>query len=122
MDLWQKISQDLQKEFRAGIAFIKGSTEALKKQAKKLSQEEKRHFDIIELKKKIHEQMAGLGGKVYELSSKKKNPLTDKSVTAYLGRIKKLEARINKLEKPPKKKAAKKTTKRPQKKHPKKGT
>ena len=122
MDLWQKISQDLQKEFRAGIAFIKGSTEAMKKRAKKLSQEEKRHFDIIELKKKIHEQMAGLGGKVYELASKKKNPLTDKSVTAYLGRIKKLEARIIKLEKPPQKKAAKKTTKRPEKKHPQKGT
>lgn len=116
MDLWQKISQDLQKEFRAGIAFIKGSTEAMRKQAKKLSQEEKRHFDIIELKKKIHEQMAGLGGKIYELAPKKKNPLTDKSVTAYLGRIKKLEARIIRLEKPPKKTTAKKKTKRPLKK------
>lgn len=116
MDLWQKISRDLQKEFRAGIAFIKGSTEAMKKQAKKLSHEEKRHFDIIELKKKIHEQMAGLGGKVYEVASKKKNPLTDKSIIAYLGRIKKLEARINRLEKPPVKTKTKKTAKRPQKK------
>ena len=99
MNLWDKIKRDLQKELKAGIAFIKEGTAVIKKKAKEFTKEEARRYKIIELKTKVQEQMAGLGGRIYDLGLKDKNPLQDKKVIASFYRIKKLEIQITKLEK-----------------------
>jgi hypothetical protein len=102
MNLLEKIKRDLRKELKASIAFIKESTAVMKKKMKEASREEKRHYELIDLKARVQEQMTGLGGRVYDLSSKNVNPVRDGKVRAFLDRIKKLELRISKLEKQPK--------------------
>ncbi|MEW6052949.1 MAG: hypothetical protein AB1552_04050 [Nitrospirota bacterium] len=113
MNLWEKIRRDLEKELKASYAFIKEGTAVLRKKSKEISKEEEQRYKIIELKTRIQEEMSGLGGRVYELGLKDKNPLQDKKVAAFYNRINKLEMQISKLEgkpKPPAKKAAKKRT------------
>jgi hypothetical protein len=112
MSFWDNITKDLQKEFKAGMAFIKESTSVMKKKAKKASKEMQRHFKLLELKTKVQDQMAGLGGRIYELRTKTANPMKDKKVISIMNRIRKLEVQIGKLEKQAKSAVRKKTAKK----------
>jgi len=98
MNFWEKIKKDMEKEFKAGIAFLREGAAAVKKKTKKATREEKKQYSIFELKTKVQEQMAALGGRVYDLSAKGDNPFKDKRVTAMVSRMRKLEAQILKLE------------------------
>ncbi|MEW6417667.1 MAG: hypothetical protein AB1480_06055 [Nitrospirota bacterium] len=98
MDFWEKVKKDLQKEIKAGIAFIKEGAATMKKKTEELTEEGKRQYKIFELKIKVQKEIAELGGKVYDLSSKIKNPMLDKKVKAIVARVKRLEAQILKLE------------------------
>lgn len=111
MDFWEKVKKDLQKEIKAGVAFIKEGAATMKKKTEELTEEGKRQYKIFELKTKVQKEIAELGGKVYDLSSKIKNPMLDKKVKAIVARVKKLEAQIIKLE-GKKKETAKKARKK----------
>jgi hypothetical protein len=64
--------------------------------------------------------MAGLGGRVYDLSLKKDNPMKDKKVISLLSQIRRLETQISKLEKKEKTPSKKVKAKTPVKRKPKK--
>jgi peptidoglycan hydrolase CwlO-like protein len=105
MDLWEKVKRDVQKGVREGIAVIK-------EKAEELGEEGKKRIRLFELKTKIQSEFTELGGKVYSLSAKVKNPMLDKKVKAITNRIKKLEAEIAKLEGKQKAAPKKKTVKK----------
>lgn len=108
---WGKIKTELQKGIKEGMVVVKEGAAVVKEKAEELTEEGKRRYKIFELKRKVHEWMTELGGKVYGLSSKTENPMRDTTVKLIVNRIKKLEAQITRLEGKPKV-AAKKTTKR----------
>ena len=112
MNFWEKIKKDMEKELKAGIAFLREGAAAVKKKTKKATGEGKTQYRIFELKTQVKEQMAALGGRVYDLSTKVENPLKDKRVAAMVSRMRKLEAQIAKLEDGGKKPLKKKTVKR----------
>jgi hypothetical protein len=97
---WDKVRKDAQKGF-------KDSLTALKLKAGELTDEGKKKYKLFELKNKLQRDMAELGGLVYDLSPKGKNPLEDGKVTAIITKLKKLEEQVRKLEG----KGAKKTKK-----------
>jgi hypothetical protein len=103
MEFWEKVKRDIQKGIKEGVDIIKAKAE-------ELTEEGKKRLKLFELKTKVQGEISNLGGKVYDLSSTAKNPLLDSKVKAIVGKIKKLEAQIAKIE--GKKKASRKTTKR----------
>jgi uncharacterized protein YlxW (UPF0749 family) len=111
MDFWHKVKKDLQKEIKAGIAFIRESTAVVKKKTEELTEEGKKQYKIFELKTKVQKEITELGGRIYDLSSRIKNPMLDTKVKAILARIKKLESQVAKLEVKPKVKKRKASTK-----------
>ncbi len=79
----------------------------MKEKAEEITEEGKRRLKVFDLKTKVQREFAELGGKVYDLSSKMKNPLLDSKVKAVMLRIKRLEMQIKKLEGKAKKPAKK---------------
>ena len=98
MDFWIKIRDDLQKGVGEGIAIVKEGASVVMKKAEELTEEGKRRYQLYELKTKVHKEISELGGIVYELSEKVKNPMLNNKVKATKARIKKLEVQIQKLE------------------------
>ena len=98
MNLWEKVEKDLQKEIKAGIAFLKESTAVIRKKAEELSEEGKRRQDIFQLKTHLQHEIAELGGRVYELIATQDFPVKDRKAKAVAARIKKLETQLTKLE------------------------
>ena len=98
MNFWEKVEKDLQKEIKAGIAFLKESTAVIRKKAEELSEEGKRRQVIFQLKTNVRHEIAELGGRVYDLITTQDFPVKDKRVKAIAARIKKLETRLTKLE------------------------
>jgi len=98
MNFWTKIRDDLQKGVGEGIAMVKEGASVVKKKAEELTGDGKRRYQLYELKTKVHKEISELGGTVYELSEKVKNPMLNKKVKAIKAGIKKLEMQIQKLE------------------------
>ena len=98
MNFWEKVKNDLQKGIKEGIDFVKEGATIVKVKAEELTEEGKKRLKIFELKTKVQREIAELGGVVYDLSSKVKNPMLESKVKAVVSRIKKLEAQIAKLE------------------------
>ncbi len=98
MNFWEKVKKDLQRGVKEGITAVKERATVVKEKMEKLSEEGKRQYRIFTLKSKVQKELADLGGVVYDLSSKIKNPLLDRKVKAIISRIKKLETKINRLE------------------------
>lgn len=113
MNFWEKVKQDLEKGLKEGVSFVKESAAVVKGKADELTEEAKRQYKIYDLKSKVHKWMAELGGLVYQLQAKRKDPLKDSAVRSVISRIGKLESRISRLElKRSKGAPAKKTAKR----------
>lgn len=112
MSFWDNVKKDIQKGFKEGMAFVKEGATVVMEKAEELTEEGKKRYKIFELKTKVQKEITELGGKVYDLSSKRKNPLLDSKVKANISRIRKLELKIDKLEGRAKKTAAKKPRKR----------
>lgn len=112
MSFWEKVKKDLEKGIKEGISFVKEGAVVVMEKAEELTEEGKRLYRVFELKTKVQKEIAELGGKVYDLSSKRKNPLVDAKVKANIARIKKLEGQIKKLEGITKAPAKKTTSKR----------
>jgi hypothetical protein len=112
MSFWNNVKKDIQKGFKEGMAFVKEGATVVMEKAEELTEEGKKRYNIFELKTKVQKEITELGGKVYDLSSKRKNPLLDSKVKANISRIKKLELKINRLEGKSKKASATKPRKR----------
>lgn len=102
MSFWEKVKKDLQRGIKEGITAVKEGAAVVKGKVEELTEEGKRQYKIYALKTKVQKEIAELGGRVYDLSSKIKNPMLDRKVEAILSRIKKLEAQITKIEGKPK--------------------
>lgn len=98
MEFWEKIKRDVQKGISEGIGMVKEGVIVAKAKAEELTGEGKKMLKVFELKTKVQREISELGGKVYELSPKVKNPMLNKKVTSIIARIKKLETQISKLE------------------------
>lgn len=109
MNFWTKVKGDLQKGVGEGLAIVKEGASVVKKKAEELTEEGKRRYHLYELKTKVHKEISELGGTVYELSEKVKNPMLSKKVKTIKAVIKKLEMQIQKLEGKPEAKPSKAT-------------
>jgi len=107
MNFWTKVRDDLQKGVGDGLAIVKEGASVVKKKAEELTGEGKRLYQLYELKTKVHKEISELGGTVYELSEKVKNPMLSNKVKAIKAGIKKLEMQIQKLEGKPEAKPSK---------------
>ena len=121
MSFWTKVKKDLQKGVDEGLAFVKEGAAVVMKKAEELTDEGKKHYVLYEMKAKVQKEIAELGGKIYDLSAKMKNPLLDTKIKESIARIKRLEAEILRIEgkqateakkTAPKKAVAKKTPKK----------
>jgi hypothetical protein len=112
MNFWEKIKKDLQKGVEESIIFVKEGAAVVQKKAEELTEEGKRRYRLYELKAKVQQEFAELGGKVYDLSSKVRNPMLDNGVKAIKARIGKLQAEIMKLEGKPVTKPRRTTSKK----------
>jgi hypothetical protein len=120
MDFWEDVKKDLQKGLKEGLDFLKEGAAVVKVKAEELTDEGKKRYKIYELKAKVQSKIEDLGGRVYDLDSKKKSPMQDKKVKAIISCIKRLEARIAKMEGKEVKNPKKATTKPRKKPRPKK--
>lgn len=102
MNFWEKVKRDLQKGIKEGIEVVKEGATYVREKAEELTEEGKKRYKIFELKSRVQKEITELGGKVYDLSTKLKNPMLDKKVQAIVTRVKKLESQITKLEGKPK--------------------
>ena len=98
MDFWEKVKNDIQKGIKEGIGIVKEGAIVVRAKAGELTEEGKKRLKVFELKTKVERDLSELGGKVYALSAKGKNPLLDSKVNAVITRVKKAEARIAVLE------------------------
>lgn len=98
MDFWEKVKRDVRKGFKDGIVFIREGVTVVKEKAEELTEEGKKRLKLFDLNTKVQKEMSELGGRVYALDSKNKNPMADKKVKTTIGKIKKLEMQIAKLE------------------------
>ena len=98
MDFWEKIKSDIQKGIKEGIGIVKEGAIVVRAKAEELTEEGKKRLKVFELKTKVQRDLSELGGKVYALSAKGKNPLLDSKVKSVIARVKKTEARIVTLE------------------------
>jgi hypothetical protein len=107
MTFWEKIRKDVEKGVKDIEKGLKDGLTVIKKEAGVLAEGGKKKYKVFELKSNVQRQMADLGGLVYSMSGKDKDPLKDSRVKAAITKIKKTETQINKLG-GAKKKAAKK--------------
>jgi len=98
MSFWESVKKNLKKGVKEGIEVVKGGAVVVKKKAGELTEEGKRRYRIYELHRKVHKEMAELGGAIYDLSSKVENPLLSSNVKEIIARIKKLEEKIKEFE------------------------
>jgi len=112
MTFWEKVQEDLQKGIKEGVHLLKEKAIVVKEKAGELAEEGKKRYKIFDLQMKVQKEIAELGGRVYDLSSKLKNPMLDKRVKALIARVKKLETQVTKLEGKGRVKSKKSTTKR----------
>ncbi|MFZ5908104.1 MAG: hypothetical protein ACOYVJ_12010 [Nitrospirota bacterium] len=98
MDFWEKVKRDVQKGFKEGLVFIREGVTVVKEKAEELTVEGKKRLRIFDINTKVQREMSELGGRVYALASKNKNPMSDNKVKTTIGKIRKLEMQIAKLE------------------------
>src|SRR5208283_4481803 len=98
MSFWSNLQRDLQKGVDEGVAFMKEGAAVVMKKAEELTDEGKKRYVLYEMKAKVQKEIAELGGRVYDLSAKMKNPLLDTKIKELIARIKRREAEILKVE------------------------
>jgi hypothetical protein len=92
---------------KEGSTVVSQKTRIVAERVGELTEEGTRKYKLFSLNMKVHDEFAKLGGRVYDLSLKAKNPKTDKRVVAIITRINNLEVQITRLEKEHKKAVAK---------------
>ncbi|GBE06133.1 MAG TPA: hypothetical protein ENH45_02780 [Nitrospirae bacterium] len=107
MDLWEKIQKDIKTNIKEGLSIVKEGSAIVSQRIEKLTEEGKKRYQVFTLNMRVRDEFSRLGGKIYGLSGKTRNPMTNRNVAAIVSRIKKLEDRIKILEQKPKKRKAK---------------
>ena len=98
MSFWTKVKKDLQNGVDEGLTFVKEGVAVVIRKAEELTDEGKKRYILYEMKAKVQKEIAELGGSVYDLSAKIKNPMLDTKIKEIIARIKRLEAEILKIE------------------------
>jgi len=98
MDFWDKVKTDIQRGIKEGVGLVREGVAVVREKAEELTEEGRKRLRIFELQTKVQKEVTELGGKVYDLKTKVRNPMSDKKVQTIIGRIKKLETQILKLE------------------------
>lgn len=107
---WNKLRSDVGKGLKQGVVAVKKGAMVVRKKAGELSEEGKRQYKILSLKTKAHQGIADLGARVYSLmGGKVNNPALDPKVKDIVAQIKRQEAEIASLEKPPRKSSKRRT-------------
>ncbi|HUN55255.1 MAG TPA: hypothetical protein VMU29_08880 [Smithella sp.] len=96
--LFEKIKEDLKKGIEEGFFALKEGAAIVSEKINEVKAEGKRQYKIFDLKSKIHDQMAELGGRVYNIHSDNKSLDEDNKIKALSLKIKKLEWQLHKIE------------------------
>ena len=113
MSLWDTIKKDVEKGIKEGMEAVREGATVVRKKAEKLTKDAKKRYAIIDLKVKIQKELLELGGTVYDLSSKGKDPMENRKVRSMIEKVKKMETRMDRLEgKPGKKKTVRPKTRK----------
>jgi hypothetical protein len=104
MGYWDDMKKDFQRSLKESMSLLKEKAATMKEKAEELTEEGKKRYKIFNIQMKMQNEIAELGGRIYDLSSKSGNPLLDKKVKTLAARIRKLETQVAKLK-------GKKTTK-----------
>jgi hypothetical protein len=96
--LFDKIKKDVKKGIEEGFAAVREGANVVSEKMGELTAEGKRQYNMFDLKAKIKDQMAELGGRVYDILNSKKNPAADDKIKTVFVKIKKLEEQLRKLE------------------------
>ena len=110
MGYWDDIKKDFQRSLKESVHLLKEKAEIMKVKAEELTEEGKKRYKIFDIQMRIQKEIAELGGRIYDLSSKSGNPLLDKKVGTLIARIKKLETQVTKLKGKNKKKSVRAKT------------
>jgi hypothetical protein len=97
-DLFEKIKKDLKKGIEEGFSALKEGAIIVSEKINEVKAEGKRQYRIFDIKSKIHDQMAELGGRVYNVHSDNKSLDEDNKIKALSLKIKKLEWQLHKIE------------------------
>ncbi len=95
---WRKLKEDVGNGIKSGIEAIKQGSKAATDKAGEMTDDVKKKLKIHELKKSVHENMAELGARVYQMEKEKQRTITDVTALAFLSKIDSLEAEIKSLE------------------------
>lgn len=110
MSYWDNMKKDFQRTLKESVHLLKEKAEIMKLKAEELAEEGKKKYKIFDIQMRIQKEIAELGGRIYDLSSKSGNPLNDKKVLTLISRIKKLETKVTRLEEGNRKKSARAKT------------
>ncbi len=99
MGFLEKVQKDIKENVHEGIAIFREGSEAVSKKIGRLTEEGKKKYKIFMLNMKIQDELAKLGGKVYDLSSQSGNPMSHKRVLSIIARIRKLEEKMEVMKK-----------------------
>jgi len=97
-DLFEKIKKDLKKGIEEGFSALKEGAIIVSEKINEVKAEGKRQYKIFDIKSKIHDQMAELGGRVYNVHSDNKSLDDDNKIKALSLKIKELEWQLHKIE------------------------
>ncbi len=123
MSFWDKIQEDLKKNFQEGLEIFREGSSVVTDTLGKFTDEGKKKYKVFNLNMKVQEDFAKLGGAIYDLIEKKsKNPLANKQVKSIIARINKMENQITSFDAKDTKKTPKKKVKKTAKKTVKKST
>ena len=98
MIFWQRVKNELERGVDEGIHMVKGSATFVKEKAHEVTEEGKQRLHLFELRTRVKREMAELGGHIYELKEKVKNPLSEEKVQNIMTRIRKMEDEIARIE------------------------
>ena len=98
MDFWEKVKRDIRKGIKEGIGIVSEGVTVVREKAGELTEEGKKRLKLFDLQTRVQKETAELGGRVYDLSSRVKNPMMDGKVKTVITRIRKLETQIARLE------------------------
>jgi hypothetical protein len=98
MGYWEKIEKDIRKNIQDSLTLFKERGSAVSQKIEKLTEDGKRKYKVFTLKMKVQDHFTKLGGKIYDLSARTKNPTKNKNVVSIISKIKKLESQITRME------------------------
>ncbi|MBI5584717.1 MAG: hypothetical protein HY892_12950 [Deltaproteobacteria bacterium] len=98
MSFWAEVKKDLQKGVKGSLEAVGAGAAKIQIMAAHLTEEGEKRLKVHELKQKVSEEIAELGGHIYELKDKLTPPLSGGKIKTSLEKIRKLEDEIKEIE------------------------